>query len=188
MKFFEKKLSMLYEKMDNTYDKVSKHYGFKCKGCKDNCCYTLFFHHTHIEYHYLMTGFVKIDLNKQRSAEKNAEKVNEEINSIGNNKRLKQICPLNIDGLCIIYDYRPMICRLHGISHELQSPQGTIFSPGCEAFTKKAEEKKYFEFDRTIFYIEMAKLEKEFKNTYNIDKKFKKTVSQMILEKRDKLK
>ncbi len=187
MKNFEKKLRLLYEKMDNAYDKVCKYYGFECKGCTDNCCYTLFFHHTNIEYHYLITAFLKIDLNKQKKIIKKAEKSIEEINLTGSNKRLKNICPLNIDGLCIIYNHRPMICRLHGIAHELQRPQGVVFGPGCEAFTKTAEEKKYFKFDRTEFYIEMAKLEKEFKQIYNINKKFKKTIAQMLIAKRDKL-
>jgi hypothetical protein len=75
-----------------------------------------------------------------------------------------------------------MICRLHGIPHELQRPgQGMLNSPGCGTFALKCHGKKHFKFDRTPFYMQMAALEKEMKEAVGMTQKIKMTVAQMIV-------
>ena len=75
-----------------------------------------------------------------------------------------------------------MICRLHGIPHQLQKPgQGIMYSPGCEAFTKQCEAKEYIKFDRTPFYVEMAKHERELREAVGFAQKFKMTVAEMLI-------
>jgi hypothetical protein len=75
-----------------------------------------------------------------------------------------------------------MICRLHGIPHELKkSEQKTIYGPGCETFDHRCGRSTYFEFDRTPFYQEFAHLEQEVKQTLGITGKFKMTVAEMIV-------
>ena len=92
------------------------------------------------------------------------------------------MCPLNFDGRCILYAYRPMICRLHGIPHEFTRPdQRTLYGPGCEAFTKKYAQKGHIKFDRTPFYLAMAELEKDFKLKAGLTRKLKMTIAQMII-------
>ena len=57
-----------------------------------------------------------------------------------------------------------------------------MYSPGCEAFTKQCEAKEYIKFDRTPFYVEMAKLERELREAVGFAQKFKMTVAQMLIK------
>ncbi len=43
--------------MDLKYKEAADYYGFDCTGCEDNCCFTRFFHHTLLEYLYIMEGY-----------------------------------------------------------------------------------------------------------------------------------
>jgi hypothetical protein len=75
-----------------------------------------------------------------------------------------------------------MICRLHGIPHELQKPgQKVIHGPGCSTFDERCAHKRYFKFDRTPFYVAMAKLENEFKQAMGLDGRIRMTIAEMIL-------
>ncbi|MDM8524217.1 hypothetical protein QUF80_12675 [Desulfococcaceae bacterium HSG8] len=176
------KLKALYAVMDQKYQEAAEYYSFHCRGCEDNCCLTRFYHHTFLEYIYLLNGFDKLDPGKQAEVKQRASEVcrkTAQANEKGTTVRI--MCPLNSDGLCILYHQRPMICRLHGISHEFRKPGGdAVYGPGCEAFTKQAEGRDYFKFDRTPLYIEMSRLEAELKETLGIDRKLKMTVAEML--------
>ena len=75
-----------------------------------------------------------------------------------------------------------MICRLHGIPHELRKPgQPAVRVPGCDAFTDRFKEKDYFKFDRTPLYMEMAGLGKELREAVGFSEKIKMTVADMVL-------
>jgi len=75
-----------------------------------------------------------------------------------------------------------MICRLHGIPHELKRPgQNPVYGPGCGAFDRRCGGKGYLKFDRTPFYRDMAMLEQEVKQTLGVAGKFRMTVAEMIL-------
>jgi hypothetical protein len=74
-----------------------------------------------------------------------------------------------------------MICRMHGIPHELQKPgQHVIKGPGCHTFDERCADNGYFKFDRTPFYVALAKLENEFKQVVGVEDKIKMTVAEMI--------
>ncbi|MCD6584194.1 MAG: hypothetical protein J7K96_00380, partial [Desulfobacteraceae bacterium] len=169
--------------MDQVYDEVAGAYGFYCFPCSDNCCLTRFYHHTVIEFLYLRTGFADLEEHVQeeiriRSAEVNEKVLQEE--AIGNISRV--MCPLNIKGLCVLYEYRPMICRLHGIPHEFSHPiKHKIFGPGCHEFDAQCGHEQYRAFNRTPFYQEMARLEQCVRGVAGITQKFKKTVAQMLV-------
>jgi hypothetical protein len=181
--FFDR-LNTLYGDMDSSYGNTAAYYGFDCKGCMENCCLTRFYHHTHVECLYLLEGFSFLAKEKQIEATKKAKDYNKKaIESDVKKKQARQMCPLNFDGLCILYNYRPMICRLHGVSHELKKPgKDMVYSPGCGKFTRQCESKTYFRFDRTPFYIKMAQLEKDLKLKFGFTKKFKGTIAQMIAD------
>lgn len=179
--FFDK-LRHLFTKMDREYSKAAEYYGFGCQGCADNCCQTRFYHHTYLEYFFVHEGFAQLSSEEKDQIEYRTQDVLRgiaEADEMG--KPVRHMCPLNFDGLCGLYSYRPMICRLHGIPHELRKPgQNNFFGPGCGTFDERCYDKLYYKFDRTPFYIEMATLENEFKQTVGIDAKIKLTVAEMI--------
>jgi Fe-S-cluster containining protein len=181
---FLDRLMVIYAAMDQKYQEAADYYGFHCEGCKDNCCLTRFYHHTLLEYLYILKGYNTLVPDRQIETKNRTLEVcrkTDEADEKGMAVRL--MCPLNFDGLCILYNYRPMICRLHGIPHELQrAGQNVIHSPGCDAFTEQNREKSYFRFDRTPFYIKMAELENELKHAAGINQKLKMTVAEMLIE------
>jgi len=148
---------------------------------------TLFFHHTYIEFFYLMEGIDSLPAdireslyNKAKAADRKAAEM------IQNKEPYRLMCPLNTDGMCILYERRPLICRMHGIPHELTPPgRQKTFGPGCAAFSVQCSSKKYVPFDRTPFYMEMSNLEKKLKQKLNISQKFKKTITRMLVEKNE---
>ena len=174
-------LRLLYARMDQAWDDVADGYGFRCNGCEDNCCQSLFFHHTQVEKSYLQHGFDTLDDTLQQSVLKRAGHYLEiTFDQPENIRSKKMMCPLNNDGLCLLYPYRPMICRLHGLPHELCRPGfPPVKGPGCHAgnFT----EKQYLAFDRTPFYKEMARIEIDFQKATGKRGKLKETIAHMLL-------
>lgn len=180
---FLDRLKIIYADMDGKYQEAADYYSFECTGCEDNCCLTRFYHYTLIEYLYIKEGFHGLENKKQVEVKQRSLAVcrkTDEADEKG--KPVQQMCPVNFGSLCVLYPYRPMICRLHGIPHELQRPgQGILNSPGCGTFALKCHEKKRFKFDRTPFYMQMAALEKEMKEAVGVTQKIKMTVAQMIV-------
>jgi len=73
-----------------------------------------------------------------------------------------------------------MICRLHGLPHELCIPGATpVKKPGCCA--GQFDDKPYIKFDRTPFYKQMAQIEMKFRQDFNKIDKIKETIAQMLL-------
>ncbi len=180
--FFDR-LAKLYAGMDSEYKKAADYYSFHCTGCKDNCCLTRFYHHTFLEYFYILKGCESLDPEtKTDVVEKASELCRKSDDADEKGMKMRIMCPLNFSGMCVLYDYRPMICRLHGIPHELHMPGRDVFyGSGCEFFTDQSEGKNYFKFDRTPFYFEMSRLETELKRSAGIIRKMKMTVAQMLL-------
>ncbi len=179
--FFDR-LAALYAEMDQAYEKIAAEYGFNCRGCADNCCQTRFYHHTHIETAYLLAGFAGLAADSQQLIQRRAREVAlaQRTNAPGADRLM---CPANIDGWCALYPYRPMICRLHGLAHELRPPgKPKTYGPGCGEFERVCGHKSYVPFDRTPFYAQMARLEQAFKAHAGIDARIRKTVADMIVD------
>jgi hypothetical protein len=179
---FLDRLKTIYAAMDEKYQAAADYYGFNCTGCDDNCCFTRFYHYTLLEYLYIFDGLNHLDAEKQAQIKDRALDVCRETDAAdANGVPVRMMCPLCVDGLCLLYPYRPMICRLHGIPHELRRPGGGLMqASGCDAFTRQFQGKQRFKFDRTPFYREMAGLEKEFRQSLGLPIKIKMTVAQMI--------
>jgi Fe-S-cluster containining protein len=176
MEQFFRKLELLYYKMDKAFNKTAEHYGFKCNGCKDNCCKSFFYHHTFIEKDYLVNKAKEFDHDKKITLKKSAVLY---LDTIEN----KPLCPLNRDELCILYNARPMICRLHGIPHHLNLPGIEIKqNPGCDAGASCFKSASYFSFDRIPFYREMVEIEKEYRQKFDLNGKTKQTIAHMLLD------
>lgn len=180
---FLKRLKKIFELMDQKYQEAADYYGFNCKGCEDNCCLTRFYHYTLVEYLYIKEGFHRLEDKKQVEVKQRSLAVCQEYDEADRKGTpVKPMCPVNFENLCALYPYRPMICRLHGIPHELQRvSQGILNSPGCGTFALKCHGKAQFKFDRTSFYMQMAALEREMKQAVGMTQKIKMTVAQMIV-------
>jgi len=180
---FLDRLRDLFAAMDLEYARAAAHYQFQCDGCTESCCQTRFYHHTYLEYFYVRRGFEKLDLRKKDEIIAKAEDVCRlTARADEKGKPVRLLCPLNDDSLCTLYPFRPMICRMHGIPHELQKPgQNVIPGPGCSTFDGLCADKGYFKFDRTPFYTAMARLESEFKQAVGLEGRTKMTIAEMIL-------
>ena len=181
---FFSRLQAIFAKMDRNYEKAAEHYGFKCHGCEDNCCLTRFYHHTYLEFIFIHRGFINLDSTDQLAVWAKAKEVCRQTALADQKGRpVRLMCPLNNDGRCLLYHHRPMICRLHGIPHELHKPgQPPFQGPGCGAFDERCSTKTYFKFDRTPFYFEMARLENEFKQVVGLSQRIKLTIAEMVME------
>ena len=177
------RLQKIFAAMDEAYTRAIEHYQFECDGCTDNCCLTRFHHHTYLEYCYLLRGFESLSPPKKAEVLEKAAAVCRET-ALADEKGMpvRLMCPLNDDSLCALYPYRPMICRMHGIPHQLQKPGHEVINvPGCDTFDERCADKLYFKYDRTPFYMKMAGLEKEFKQALGVDGRIKMTIAEMIL-------
>jgi len=175
-------LADLFRRMEEAYDKVAAEYGFQCNGCEENCCLTLFFHHTLLEYLYLYQGYIQLPAQERGRLRQAAIQVNGEMERArAHGETARGMCPLNRDGRCTLYRYRPMICRLHGIPNEMRRPGGPPSrGPGCSDFDRQCADHPYVPFDRTPLYMEMARLEKTLREALNYKEKTRLTVAQMI--------
>lgn len=173
----------LFDQMDAVYEKAAAGYGFVCSGCEDTCCQTRFYHHTLIEFCYLHAGFASLGPERQASIRHAAAAVTAAMaHDEARGQTPKAMCPLNKDGRCVLYAYRPMICRLHGIPHAFIHPiQGKISGPGCHEFDMLCGQTEGHPLDRTPFYREMARLEQQFRKITGSTQKIKKTVAEMLL-------
>jgi Fe-S-cluster containining protein len=177
------RLKKIYAAMDEAYRRTAQSYGFDCDGCQDTCCRSRFYHHTAVEHAYLLEGLKTLSTEKQREVKSRAMDVVVRTSGCEAGKEpIRLMCPLNFNAHCILYPYRPMICRLHGLPHELKKPgQKTLFGPGCQTFDHRCGHKSYIRFDRTPFYREMAGLEQEVRQKLGIEGKLRITVAEMIL-------
>jgi len=180
---FMDRLRALFSDMDREYGRVAARHGFYCQGCEENCCLTRFHHHTLAEYLYLWNGFRELPEPERQSVRRRAENVIRQTAELENKgEPVRIMCPVNVDGWCRLYPRRPMICRLHGLAHELRRPGGgAVRGPGCDLFTRTAGDKPYIPFDRTPFYTEMARLEQSLRASLPASERVRMTVAEMIV-------
>ncbi len=182
---FMDKLFKIYGEIDRVCRDSAEHYGFSCDGCDDNCCKTVFYHYTVVESFALLEGFDKLpaeirdeSMRRGRDYLKNLEKHR------GREEDLEMMCPLNYDGLCRIYEYRPLICRIHGFPGGLKHPvKGNQRFTGCRIFNKTFQKKWTHFIDRTPFYTGIANLEGRIRREMDYMQGFRKTIAEMLIER-----
>jgi len=180
MKQYLDRLSEVFRAIDAAYNTALQHYNFKCDGCADNCCATKFHHHTVIEELFLAEGLKKFDRDKLGAVISRARNVAEAHNSSPEDVRI--MCPLNENGLCIVYEHRPMICRIHGVPYELFRNFKMEYGEGCYRFiAEKETAPKGHRINRTNFYLEIAQLERQVREKLNFSGRYKKTTAEMVL-------
>jgi len=174
---FLPRIETVFRDIDRAYRKVAEAYAFRCSGCEDSCCRTHFHHHTFLEFFFLRQGFQQLSEARQHRLVEEAHQVCRQVET----GSTKVMCPLNVDGLCRLYRYRPMICRMHGVAHKLHHPvRGWLAGPGCPVFSDRLCGDEPLRLDRTPFYRRLARLEQELKAAFELDGRIRMTVAEMI--------
>jgi len=158
-------LSRLYSEMEAAYDRTAKKIGLTCTGCPDNCCTSYFQHHTYIEWAYLWKGMTSCPDEKRHEILTRAEAyVKEGQVLLAQGLKPRIMCPLNDNGLCQLYEFRLMICRMHGVPNSLVMPDGQRMAfPGCSRCQGLYSDLNQVPLlDRTGFYRDLASLEMAF--------------------------
>ena len=158
-------LSRLYSEMEDAYNRTAGKIGLSCLACPDNCCTSYFRHHTYIEWAYLWKGIESHPDEKYAEFMDRAEEyIRRSRSLLAKGLRPRMMCPLNDNGSCQLYEYRLMICRMHGVPNSLVRPDGKKMSfPGCfrcQELYSNLEEVPIL--DRTRFYRDLASLEMAF--------------------------
>lgn len=183
------RIAGLYERMEDDYNKVAKAIGFSCAGCPDNCCDSYFLHHTYAEWAYLWRGLRMLDADTLDKVRAWAKKYQEECQqATGKGERPLVMCPLNEDGLCMLYAHRLLVCRTHGVPARMRRPDGRMLQfPGCFRCQEIVGERektgmKTPSVERTALLTELAKVEEELLHYQrNLYPQVKMTIADMIL-------
>ncbi|MDA8175093.1 MAG: hypothetical protein M0018_10990 [Nitrospiraceae bacterium] len=178
-----RRIASLYGEMDRAYAEFAGEYQLDCAGCRDNCCTQRFYHYTLAEYIFLLEGLKKIPFAKRDLIIKRARVV---VGSYAHEAQageiFKLMCPANFEGLCALYFWRPMICRLHGVPNFFTMPGGeTKESGGCAVLAEKHKQPGRL-LDRTPFYSALAAIEKDLRQGLGFRQKLRRTTAQMILD------
>jgi len=176
----------LYGRMGKAYDEAAACYGFTCNGCDENCCEERFYHHTLAEFLYLLRGIQSCDEQTRHAIFSRSRTVAERYradDAMGQAQRI--MCPLNQNGLCSLYEYRLMICRLHGVPYRMRKPDGTVTQgTGCHtiAWDMSDEKSAACMCDRTELYRELSAIEIDLRQRLRFGHRIKKTIAEMITD------
>jgi len=183
---FIRQVEELYHDMEAAYDQAAKALHFSCSGCSDNCCDSYFLHHTYTEWAFLWQGLKTLDPAQLKSITEKAEQyVVESEGILAQGKRPVLMCPLNTDGLCSLYPYRLMICRLHGIPATFTRPDGQKMEfPGCFRCQESISDyNSVAPLERTQFFRRLVNLELDLlSNRKMASPRVKLTIAQMIVK------
>jgi hypothetical protein len=182
-------ITEIYATMATSYDQVARSISLTCQGCPDICCDSYFQHYTYVEWAYLWEGLRLVDDDKlDRILERARHYLTEANTSIARGHIPSAMCPLNEDGRCGLYEYRLMICRMHGVPAVLTRPDNQILHfPGCfrcqeivaQRFVSTVEAPTM---DRTILYQRLAQLESRLLGEKRRNfPKVKLTIAEMII-------
>ena len=109
-------LSDLDKKLSKYFDMHKKH--ICCLvGCS-SCCEKGDYPMSQAELEYLMRGFISLD-----------DKCKIQVQNNIKNIEIGGACPFLIDKKCSVYQYRPIICRVHGLAYLCR--ENTVKVPYC---------------------------------------------------------
>lgn len=190
-----KRLAELYRRMDAAYAACAGGLGLSCAGCRDNCCESVFRHHTYVEWLALADGLSALPAARQAEVRQAAEdwlRLHQNPILPGVTPRIP--CPLAEsapDGLrCGLYAVRPMVCRLHGVPTMLLKPgAGRAEFPGCHRAQELAKAAATPPLDRTPLLTELARLEMDLVGRERMAKlpRVDLTIAEMLLLGRPKI-
>ena len=184
----QKKLVAIYQELQDQYDHVARQLHFSCAACPDNCCDSYFLHHTYVEWAYLWIGFRRLATEQQAVLLRRSRawlELKEKIIAAG--ERPQIMCPLNDDGLCVLYEHRLLVCRTHGVPAAMTRPDGRqLRFPGCfrcqEIVAVQYLEKQPPFVERTHLLHSLALLESQLlEDKRHLHPKVKITIAEMLV-------
>lgn len=104
-----------YERFLQNFDsRLAKYFEDHCEfiKCREGCCACCEvgdYPFSRLEAEYLMSGFVKLPVQTQKIIKNNIKQL-----KLENPKMYK--CPFLIDKKCALYNYRGIVCRIHGLA------------------------------------------------------------------------
>ena len=128
---------LFLEKLDKElkeYFNDQKDFVFCKSGCS-NCCKESYYPVSALEYEYIKLGLSRLDKDKQILVLNKAFNIFikrfEFIKINGENALFNYECPFLKDKNCIIYEYRPILCRTYGLMTIDNRDQNKFNFPNC---------------------------------------------------------
>lgn len=182
------RLVEIYQQLQVEYDRVSRDLNFSCDGCPDNCCDSYFLHHTYIEWAFLWIGFRRLAASRQATLLHRSRIWLEQCKkTLARGERPQEMCPLNDNGLCVLYEHRLLVCRTHGVPATITRPDGQeLHFPGCfrcqELVTEKYQQKQPPRVVRTKLLHGLAMLENQLlEGKRHLVPKVRITIAEMLV-------
>jgi len=170
--------------MDDAYARAAAEHDFLCAGCEESCCETLFFHHTLAESLALWAGVEALPEPAREALLERAGRVRQaEADHGPGSGTFRHPCPALEEGRCLLYEDRPMVCRLHGIGYTMVLPDGSCRTgPGCHAYEQRMAQSNVrpSPMDRTLLYRDMADLERELRLATGFSRRIPLTVAGLL--------
>jgi Fe-S-cluster containining protein len=182
-----RELEDIYEKLQQEYARVAATLEFSCSGCPDNCCDSYFLHHTYVEWGYLWLGIKRLDPLRQQTLIARAKtSLTRYAEEMAAGRRPQVMCPLNEDGLCVVYEHRLLVCRTHGVPATMTRPDGqTLHFPGCfrcQDIARSLDDQPPY-VARTPLLTRLALLENELlHNKRHLLPRVKMTIAEMLVK------
>ena len=130
LKIYKQYLNTIQAFLDKCFEE-QKEYLYCKKGCA-YCCERGTYPYSQIEFDYLMIGFLNLDMETKNEVVARIKTIKEEYGNSENKEKFKHRCPfLNQENICLVYDYRGLICRIFGLLKPSQD--GEIIMPFCQS-------------------------------------------------------
>lgn len=127
---YKQYLNTIQQVLDSYFEDQKEYICCK-KGCA-HCCKKGNYPYSDIEAKFLLLGFFKIERSQQIKVIEKIKKLKEEYSKTENKKDFSHACPfLSDENVCLVYDYRGLICRTFGLLTIQASDEITI--PFCNA-------------------------------------------------------
>lgn len=126
-------LSELNSKLDKYFDEQREF--ISCKAGCALCCKTSYYAASEVEYAYVRIGLNNLSEEHQKivrdKAIQSLKDRNTFLKSNPDTLKFSYECPFLINETCSIYEYRPMLCRSHGLIYNDVEKPGKINAPYC---------------------------------------------------------
>ncbi|MFW2365908.1 MAG: hypothetical protein ACN4GW_05795 [Desulforhopalus sp.] len=184
-----RELEEIYSMLQQEYSKVASELDFSCDGCPDNCCDSYFLHYTYAEWAYLWLGVNQLDPKRKEALINKAKLYLDECERArAVDERPEVMCPINEDGLCVLYQHRLLVCRTHGVPATMTRPDGqTLRFPGCfrcqEIIEVVSDSREVPFVARTALLQKLARLENDLlQNRRHLLPKIRMTIAEMLVK------